>query len=110
MENAVYIAIGIRLDGTKEVMGMYRGGNESAEYWLGVLNDLKARGVQEILVCCVNGLSGFCDDIASVYPWTDVQRCINPSDICGFERHQELRLRSQEDLQGKYAGGCMAVA
>lgn len=53
VENAVYIVIGIRLDGKKEGMGMYIGGNESAEYWLGVLNDLKARGVQEILVLCL---------------------------------------------------------
>ena len=61
VKKAVYIAIGIRLDGMKEVMGMYIGGNESAKYWLGVLNDHKARGVQDILVCCVDGLSGFCD-------------------------------------------------
>ena len=76
VKKAVYIAIGIRLDGTKEVMGMYIGGNESAKYWLGVLNDLKARGVKDILVCCVDGLSGFCDAIGAVYPQTDVQRCI----------------------------------
>ena len=76
VKKAVYIAIGIRLDGMKEVMGMYIGGNESAKYWLGVLNDLKARGVQDILVCCVDGLSGFCDAIATVYPQTDIQRCI----------------------------------
>ena len=76
VKKAVYIAIGIRLDGMKEVMGMYIGGNESAKYWLGVLNDLKARGVKDILVCCVDGLSGFCDAIATVYPQTDIQRCI----------------------------------
>ena len=76
MKKAVHIAIGIRLDGTKEVMGMYIGVNESAKYWLGVLNDLKASGVQDILVCCVDGLSGFCDAIGAVYPQTDVQRCI----------------------------------
>ena len=76
VKKAVYIAIGIRLDGMKEVMGMYIGGNESAKYWLGVLNDLKSRGVKDILVCCVDGLSGFCDAIATVYPQTDVQRCI----------------------------------
>ena len=76
VKKAVYIAIGIRLDGMKEVMGMYIGGNESAKYWLGVLNDLKARGVQDILVCCVDGLSGFCDAISTVYPQTDIQRCI----------------------------------
>ena len=76
VKKAVYIAIGIRLDGMKEVMGMYIGGNESAKYWLGILNDLKARGVQDILVCCVDGLSGFCDAITTVYPQTDIQRCI----------------------------------
>ena len=67
-------ASSIRLDGTKEVLGMYIGGNESAKYWLGVLNDLKARGVKDILVCCVDGLSGFCDAIGAAYPQTDVQR------------------------------------
>lgn len=57
-------------------MGMYIGGNESAKCWLGVLNDLKARGVQDILVCCVDRLSGFCDAISAVYPQTDIQRSI----------------------------------
>lgn len=74
VKKAVYITI--RLDGAKEVMGMYIGGNESAKYWLGVLNDLKTRGVQDILVCCVDGLSGFCEAISTVYPQTDIQRCI----------------------------------
>ena len=73
VKKAVYIAIGIRLDGMKEVMGMYIGGNESAKYWLGVLNDFKARGVQDILVCCVDRLLDFCDAIASDYPKTDIQ-------------------------------------
>ena len=59
VKKAVYIAIGILLAGTKEVIGMYIEGNESAKYWRGVLNDLKARGVQNILVCCVDGLSDF---------------------------------------------------
>lgn len=51
-----YIAIVIRLDGMKKVMGIYTGGNESAKYCLGVMNDLKSRGVKDILVCCVDGL------------------------------------------------------
>lgn len=76
VKKAVYIAIGIRLDGTKDVMGMYIGGNESAKYWLSVLNDLKSRGLEDILVCCIDGLTGFCDAIAAVYPQTDIQRCI----------------------------------
>lgn len=76
VKKAVYIAIGLRLNGTKEVLGMYVGGNESAKYWLGVLNDLKARGMEDVLITCVDGLTGFVDAISLVYPGTDVQRCI----------------------------------
>jgi len=76
IRKAVYIAIGIRLDGVKEVLGMYIGGNESAKYWVGVLNDLKSRGMQDVLVACVDGLTGIGDAIGSVFPQTDVQRCI----------------------------------
>lgn len=76
VRKAVYIAIGIRTDGTKDVLGMYIGGNESAKYWLGVLNDLKSRGMQDVLVACVDWLTGFVDAIAAVFPQTDVQRCI----------------------------------
>lgn len=76
VKKAVYIAIGIRTDGTKDVLGMYVGGNESAKYWLGVLNDLKSRGMQDVLITCVDGLTGFVDAITTVFPQTDVQRCI----------------------------------
>ena len=76
IKKAVYIAVGIKTDGTKEVMGMYIGGNESAKYWVGVLNDLKTRGAQDILIACVDGLTGFVDAIKAVYPQTDIQRCI----------------------------------
>lgn len=76
VKKAVYIAIGIRTNGTKGVLGMYVGGNESAKYWLGVLNDLKSRGMQDVLITCVDGLTGFADAITTVFPKTDVQRCI----------------------------------
>ena len=76
IKKAVYIAIGIRTDGTKDVLGMYIGGNESAKYWLSVLNDLKTRGMQDVLIACVDGLTGFVEAIAAVFPQTDVQRCI----------------------------------
>lgn len=76
VKKAVYIAIGIRTNGTKDVLGMYIGGNESAKYWLGVLNDLKSRGMQDVLIACVDGLNGFVDAINAVFPQTDVQRCI----------------------------------
>ena len=76
VKKAVYVAIGIRLDGTKEVLGMWIGGNESAKYWLGVLNEIKNRGVEDILIISVDGLTGFVDAIAAVFPKAEIQRCI----------------------------------
>jgi len=76
IKKAVYIVIGIRLDGEKEVMGMWVGGNESAKYWLGVLNEIKNRGTEDILIVSVDGLTGFADAIHAVYPKTEIQRCI----------------------------------
>ena len=76
VKKAVYIAIGINMDGLKEVLGMWVGENESAKYWLGVLNDLKNRGVQDILILCADGLSGIKESIAAAYPNTEYQRCI----------------------------------
>jgi transposase-like protein len=76
VKKAVYVAIGIRLNGTKEVMGMWIGGNESAKYWLGVLNEIKNRGVEDIMIVSVDGLTGFVDAISAVYPKAEVQRCI----------------------------------
>ena len=76
IKKAVYIAIGIKLDGTKEVMGMWIGGNESAKYWVGVLNEIRNRGTEDILIASVDGLTGFNDAIRAVYPNTEIQRCI----------------------------------
>ena len=76
VKKAVYIAIGIKLDGKKEVLGMWVGGNESAKYWLGVLNEIRNRGVQDILIVSVDGLSGFGDAIHAVFPNTEIQRYI----------------------------------
>lgn len=76
VKKAVYVAIGIKLDGSKEVLGMWIGGNESAKYWLGVLNEIKNRGVQDIMIVSVDGLTGFVDAIGAVFPQAEVQRCI----------------------------------
>ena len=76
VKKAVYIAIGIRLNGSKEVLGMWVGGNESAKYWLGVLNEIKNRGVEDIMIVSVDGLTGFGDAIHAVFPNTEIQRCI----------------------------------
>jgi len=73
---AVYLAIGITLDGLKEVLGMWIAQNEGAKFWLQVLTELKNRGLQDILIASVDGLKGFPDAIESVYPETQVQLCI----------------------------------
>lgn len=76
VKKAVYIAIGINMDGKKEVLGMYVGENESAKYWLSILNGLKNRGVEDILITCIDGLTGFPEAISAVYPKTEIQQCI----------------------------------
>lgn len=75
VKRAAYIAIGIDMDGHKDVLGMYVGQNESAKFWLSILNGLKNRGVQDILIACVDGLTGFPQAIEAVYPETEVQQC-----------------------------------
>lgn len=76
IKKAVYIIIGIDMDGHKDVLGMYVGENESAKFWLSVLNGLKNRGVEDILIICIDGLSGFPQAIEAVYPKAEIQHCI----------------------------------
>ena len=75
-KKSAYVAIGTDLDGKKDVLGIWLGANESAKYWLSVLSGLKSRGVQDILIASVDGLSGFVEAINAAYPRTEVQRCI----------------------------------
>ena len=76
VKKAVYIAIGINMEGIKEIFGMWVGENESAKYWLSILNGLRNRGVEDILIACVDGLTGFDNAIEAVYPKTEIQQCI----------------------------------
>ena len=76
VKKAVYIAIGINMNGLKEVLGMWVGENESAKFWLSVMNGLKNRGLQDILIACVDGLTGFPAAIEAVYPKTKMQQCV----------------------------------
>ena len=73
---AVYVAIGVGMDGRKDVLGLWSSGHEGAKFWLAVLTELKNRGVREILIACVDGLKGFPQAIEAVYPETRVQLCI----------------------------------
>ena len=73
---AAYVMLGISLEGRKEVLTIEVGQNESAKYWLSVLNNLKNRGVQDIMIICADGLTGIKEAIATAYPQTEYQRCI----------------------------------
>ena len=73
---AVYVALGINLTGNKELLGLWIGESEGAKFWLNVLTELNNRGVQDILIASVDGLTGFPDAIGSVFPKTEVQLCI----------------------------------
>ena len=76
VKKAVYIAIGINMDGKKDVLGMWVGENESAKFWAGVLNSMRNRGVDDILIACTDNLTGFSQAIEAVFPQTDIQNCI----------------------------------
>jgi putative transposase len=73
---ACYLAIGVNLEGERDVLGIWFQKTEGAKFWLQVLTELKTRGVQDVLVCCVDGLTGFPEAIEAVYPKTWVQTCI----------------------------------
>ena len=76
IKKAVYIAIGINMDGIKEVLGMWVGENESAKFWLSIMNGMRNRGLEDILIACVDGLTGFTSAIEAVFPQTEIQQCI----------------------------------
>jgi putative transposase len=73
---AIYVAIGVTMDGNKEVLGLWISPNEGAKFWLQVLTELKNRGVMDIFIACCDGLTGFPDAINAVFPQTQVQLCI----------------------------------
>ena len=75
-KQAAYIILGISEEGKKEVLTITIGETESAKYWLSILNELKNRGVQDILVLCADGLTGIKEAIEAAYPLTEYQRCI----------------------------------
>lgn len=104
VKKAVYIAIGIDLDGRKDVLGMWVGENESAKYWATVLNSLKNRGLEDILIACTDNLTGFSQAIEAIYPKTDIQNCIihqlrNSSKYVSYKDLKEL----MADLKRVYA-------
>ena len=120
---AAYTAIGVDLDGIKDVLGIWIGENESSKYWLSVINEIKNRGTKDILIASVDGLNGFPEAIKAVFPETEIQRCIlhqirnstkfiSYKDIKSFvldlkkiykAATEEAALSALEDLEEKWA-------
>lgn len=76
IKKSAYVILGYNVEGYKEILGIWIGENESAKFWLNILNELKNRGVKDILIACIDGLSGFESAIKTAFPDTEVQRCI----------------------------------
>ena len=111
VKRAVYIALGIDMDGKKDVIGMYVGENEGAKFWLSIINGLKNRGVQDILIACVDGLNGFPQAIEAVYPKTEIQQCIihQIQNTTNYVSYKDLK-KLMADLKMVYAAPDEAAA
>lgn len=103
IDKTIYLAVGLRTDGKKEVLGLWLGKNESASFWLSVLTDLKARGVEDILITATDNLKGFTEAIASVFPLSTKQICIvhQIRNACRFVVWKD-RKQFTADMKGIY--------
>ena len=110
VKKAVYIALGVTMTGEKEILGFYIGDSESAKYWTSVLNEIKNRGVKDILIICADGLKGLKEAIGTVYPTTEFQRCIvhmisNTLQYVSYKDRKELA----KDLKQNWLFHCDAA-
>lgn len=108
---AVYTILAVNTEGHKELIGLYLSESEGAAYWLNVLTDLNNRGVQDILIACVDGLKGFPEAIAAVFPDTEVQHCVihqirNSLRYVGSKHHKEF----MADLKPVYRAATLTLA
>ena len=107
---AAYVILAVSLTGHKEVLPIHIGENESAKYWLGVLNELKNRGVKDILVICADGLSGMKEAVNAAFPQTELQRCIvhqvrNTLKYVGEKNKKEFA-NDLKTILSRSVGGC----
>ena len=111
LKRAIYLALAINLEGKKELVGLWLGESEGAKFWLGIITELKNRGVHDILITAVDGLSGFPEAIRTVYPDTDVQLCIVHAvrNSLKFVPYKDRRAVSQ-DLKTIYGAATEEVA
>jgi putative transposase len=108
---AVYSVLGVNLNGQKEVLGLYLGQNESATFWLQVLNDLNQRGIEDILIASIDNLNGFAEAIENIFPKTEVQLCIihqirNSMKYIPWKDYREF----MKDLKEVYQAGTLELA
>ena len=105
---AVYVALGVRPDGTKEVLGLWIEQTEGAKFWLRVMNELRERGIEDILIAVVDGLKGFPDAIAAVFPRTQVQACVvhlirNSLDLVSYKDRKTVAAALKEIYRARDA-------
>ena len=103
INKAIHLVLAVNLQGEKELLGMWISQNEGAKFWMNVLTELKNRGVQDIFIACVDGLSGFPEAIAATFPDTLVQLCMvhmvqKQRGLCLLQRPQSRLFRPQGDL------------
>jgi putative transposase len=111
---AVHIALGVRVDGTKEVLGLWLEQNEGAKFWLRVMNELKNRGVEDVLLAVVDGLKGFPEAITAVFPDAMVQTCIvhllrHSLDFVSYKDRKPVAAALKEIYKALDAGAAMAA-
>lgn len=98
IDKAVYVVLGIQMNGRKDISGVWIGENESAKFWLSVMNDLKNCGVKDVYVFCADGLAGFREAINTAFPRSQIQRCII------HQIRSSTRYVSYKDITGRCTG------
>jgi putative transposase len=108
---AIHLIVAINTSGRKEVLGLWVTHNEGAKFWLSVLTDLKNRGVKDIFIACVDGLTGFPEAIEAAYPKTEVQLCI-VHQVCNSLKYVSWKWRKEvaEDLRAIYSAATVEEA
>lgn len=111
---AVYVALGVRIDGRKEILGLWIEQTEGAKFWLRVMNELKNRGIEDILIAVVDGLKGFPDAITAVFPQTQVQTCIvhlirNSLDFVSYKDRRVVAAALKDIYRAKDADAGLAA-
>jgi hypothetical protein len=96
---AIYVVLGVNLEGQKEVLGLWVAQSEGAKFWLQVLTELQNRGVKDILIACVDGLKGFPEAIEAIYPRTEVRLCIGPESLRRAALQRPSRQAKRRGLQ-----------